>query len=92
MLRCFGFSMVLIILALGLLQLSGHGVSFLTVASKHWRAVAVSQFAAAMVFAVIGFSQYRCPSCHELVRGHDKYHLGVVLDPHKCPSCGRQLK
>jgi hypothetical protein len=92
MLRCLGFSMMLIIVALGLLQLSGHSASFLSIASRHWRAIGISQFAAAMVFAVIGFSQYRCPSCNEIVKGHDKYYLGIVLDPPKCPSCGRRLK
>ncbi|MFZ2444977.1 MAG: hypothetical protein WAW37_01340 [Syntrophobacteraceae bacterium] len=92
MLRHFACSMVLIILALGFLQLSDLAAPFLALGLNQWRALAASQFAAAMVFAIIGFNQYRCPSCDELVRGHDIYYLGVVIDPEKCPHCGKRLK
>ncbi|MFZ2447578.1 MAG: hypothetical protein WAW37_14580 [Syntrophobacteraceae bacterium] len=92
MLRHFACSMVLIILALGFLQLSDHVAPFLAVGVKQWCALAASQFVAAVIFAIIGFNQYRCPSCDELVRGHDRYYLGVVIDPEKCPRCGKRLK
>lgn len=92
MLRYFASSMVLIILALLLLQLSDSVTSFLTLGAKYWRALGVSQFVAAGFFAILGFNQYRCPSCNEIVRGHDRYYLGVVIDPEKCPRCGKRLK
>ncbi|MHC1726418.1 MAG: hypothetical protein AB9866_10485 [Syntrophobacteraceae bacterium] len=92
MLRCYAFSMILIVIALGLFQFSDEGPSFLSIESMHLRSIAVSQFIAAMVFAVIGFNQYRCPSCNELLRGHDRHYLGVLMAPEKCPGCGKRLK
>ncbi len=91
MLGCFAFTMVLMSVGLILLQLAGHFASPAGGAGL-WRALAVSQFVAGVVFALVGFEQYRCPSCNEIIRGHDRYYLGVVIDPGKCPHCGRRLK
>lgn len=88
----FGTSMILIVVSLLLMQLSDSTVSFLNLGDRQWRLLAASQFAAGLVFAVIGFKQYRCPSCNTIIRGHDRYYLGVVLDPARCPHCGKRLK
>ncbi len=92
MLRYFGSSMILIILALVFLNFSDQASSLFTFGRGYWRSLAVSQFVAAVVFAIIGLEQYRCPSCNEIVRGHDRYYLGVLINPEKCPRCGRHLK
>ncbi len=84
--------MVLIILALILQQIASSGPVFLSFGTKFWRAIAVSQFVAAVFFALIGFMQYRCPYCNEIVRGHDKYLFGLLIDPEKCPNCLKRLK
>jgi hypothetical protein len=44
-----------------------------------------------VVFAVKGFRQFKCPVCNEIPRGHDKYYLGVTVNPDKCPHCGTRL-
>lgn len=92
MLCYFASSMTLIILALVLLQLPDQTTSFFIIGGRHLRALATSQFVVAVVFALIGLNQYRCPSCNEIVRGHDRYYLGVLVDPKKCPRCGKHLK
>ncbi len=92
MLRYFASSMILIILALVFLQLSDHAASFFAISNRYWRSLAVSQLVAAVVFAIIGLEQYRCPSCNEIVRGHDQYYLGVMINPKQCPRCGKHLR
>jgi len=91
-LRCFAFSTALVIVALGLLEISDRAHGFFTVGSGFGRALAASQLAAALVFAVIGYNQYRCPSCNDIIKGHDRYYLGIVFDPEECPRCGKPLK
>jgi len=92
MLRYFGFSMLLMILALVCLQLSDGFVLFASMEDLNWSALATSQGIASLIFAIIGFNQYRCPACDVIVRGHDRYYLGVRIDPEKCPNCGKRLK
>jgi hypothetical protein len=29
--------------------------------------------------------------CKEIVKGHDKYYLGVAIDPDQCPNCRARL-
>jgi hypothetical protein len=91
-LHYFACSIVFVIVALGSLQLSDQTAAFLTIGSRYWRAFGVSQMLAAVVFSIIGFNQYRCPFCNEIVRGHDRYYLGIVFDPDECPHCGKPLK
>lgn len=91
-LHYFAFTMVLVVVALGSLQLSDQTADLFGIASRYWRAFGVAQMLAALVFAIIGFNQYRCPSCNEIIRGHDRYYLGIVFDPEECPHCGKPLK
>jgi hypothetical protein len=46
---------------------------------------------AGVVFAVRGFRQFKCPVCNEIPRRHDKYYMGVTVNPDKCPHCGTRL-
>ena len=92
MLLNFGFSLVLFALALLLVQFADSFPGLLGVSRRGWTAGAIAQFIAGVIFAVVGFLQYRCPVCNSIVRGHDKYPFGVVLDPGNCPKCGVRLK
>lgn len=92
MLLNFGFSMALFALALLLAQFADSFPGFLGIERRGWTAGAIAQFIAGVVFAVVGFLQYRCPACNSIMRGQDKYPFGVVLDPDNCPKCGARLK
>ena len=91
MLKSFGAAMLLIALSLGLKNVADFWPGLLGLSPRQWTALSVAQFIAGAVFAIQGFRQYRCPVCHEIVKGHDKFYLGVVLDPAKCPHCGTRL-
>jgi hypothetical protein len=91
MLKGFGAAMLLIACSLGLKMISDSWPGFLGLSKLQWNALATAQFIAGMIFAIRGFRQYRCPVCSEIVRGHDKYYLGVLLNPAKCPNCGSRL-
>jgi hypothetical protein len=88
----FVFCLVLIALSLVIAQLGDSFPGFLGITKRGWSALSAAQFVAGAVFAVLGFLQYRCPSCNEIVRGHDRYYFGVVIDPDKCPNCGTRLR
>lgn len=92
MLHNFGFALVLFALALILVQVADFYPDLLGIGRGGWKAAAMAQLIAGIVFAVAGFLQYRCPACNEIVRGHDKYYFGVVIDPDKCPHCGARFK
>ena len=34
----------------------------------------------------------RCPASKSIMRGHDRYWFGVLIDPGTCPKCGVRLK
>lgn len=91
MLKSFGAALLLIALSLGLKMISDSRPDLLGLTRLQWNALSVAQFIAGVIFAIRGFRQYRCPVCNNIVRGHDKYYLGVLLDPAKCPNCGSRL-
>ncbi|MGA7878071.1 MAG: hypothetical protein WCA08_20600 [Desulfoferrobacter sp.] len=91
MLQNFIFAMILIALGLTAKQFSEEIQGFLGIGRSGWTAVAIAQMIAGVVIALRGFLQYRCPVCNEIVRGHDKYYLGTVLNPSRCPKCGARL-
>ncbi len=88
----FGLAMVLIAVSLGLLQLGEDFPGFLGLSTRTWKSIGTAQFIAALFFAVSGFRQYRCPVCNEIPRAHDKFYLGAMTDPEKCPHCGTRLR
>ncbi len=88
----FIFCLVLIAFSLVIAQVADSFPGFLGISRKGWTVFSTAQFVTGVVFAVVGFLQYRCPSCHEIVRGHDRYYFGVIIDPEKCPSCGTRLR
>lgn len=92
MLLNFAIAMMLIMLSLVLRQMVDSFPDFLGIGSNGWYALAAAQFVAGVVFALIGFLQYRCPVCKEIIRGHDKYYFGVVVNPTHCPHCGARLE
>jgi len=92
MIHNFGFSLLLFALGLILMQLRDSCPDFLGVGHAGWSAAAMAQLIAGVVFALIGFQQYRCPVCNEIVKAHDKYYFGVAMDPSNCPKCGANLK
>ena len=91
MLQNFAVSMILIAVSLAITQLANSFPLFLGVGRKGWVAFAVAQFVTGVVFAIIGFQQYRCPSCNKILRGNDRHYLGVLIDPETCPNCGIPL-
>jgi len=91
MLQNFGIAMLLIMLSLVIREIVDSFPDFLGIGTKGWYALAVAQFVAGVVFALQGFLQYRCPVCREIIRGHDKYYLGVAINPSRCPKCGARL-
>jgi hypothetical protein len=91
MLQNFAASMILIAVSLAISQLASSFPLFLNIGRKGWVAFAVAQFVSAVIFALIGFLQYRCPSCNKIIRGHDRHYLGVLIDPESCPNCGLRL-
>lgn len=91
MLQNFGISMLLIMLSLLLREAVDSFPNLFGMSGNQWYAMAVAQFVAAVVFALAGLLQYRCPVCKELIRGHDKYYLGVIVSPSRCPNCGVKL-
>ncbi len=92
MLKYFGTCLVLLGLGLAILLLSDGVSSFLGLEQRVWRALATVQLFSAILFALKGFRQYRCPVCEKIVRGHDKYYLGVLIDPERCPNCHAKLR
>ncbi len=92
MLHNFGFCMILIALSLALLQLSDSYPILFGIGKNGWYALALAQFVAGVIFAITGFLQYRCPVCSEVIKGHDRYYLGVILDPDQCPHCRARLR
>ncbi|MDY0040955.1 MAG: hypothetical protein RBS57_11655 [Desulforhabdus sp.] len=91
MLQAFIFAILLIALALAIKQLSDQYQDFLGINQATWSAIAVAQLITGGVIALRGFLQYRCPVCNKIVRAHDKYYLGVAVNPTHCPKCGRRL-
>lgn len=90
------FAMALILFAVGfaILQLADFlpTLPLLSkIAPREWSAFAIAQFVAGLVFALVGFQQYRCPACNNIPRAHDKYYFGVAIDPSHCPNCGARL-
>ena len=92
MLQHFGFALLLFVLALVLMQLADTLPGLLGIGRRGWAAIAVVQMIAGVVFALVGFQQYRCPTCYRIIRGHDRYWFGVLIDPGACPQCGVRLK
>ena len=91
MLKSFGAAMLLIALSLALMNVADLWPDLLGLSARQWKALATAQFITGAVFAIRGFRQYRCPVCQEIIRGHDKFYLGVQVDPAKCPNCGARL-
>jgi hypothetical protein len=91
MLQNFGIAMLLVILSLLIREIVDSLPDLFGIGAKGWYALAAAQFVAAVVFALQGFLQYRCPVCREIIRGHDKYYLGVAINPSRCPNCGARL-
>jgi hypothetical protein len=92
MLFNFGCSLVLFALGMAVALITGGYPSPVGIQHKGWGFVAIAQLLAGLIIAVIGFRQYRCPACQQIVTGHDKYYLGVLIDPTHCPACGVRLK
>ncbi len=88
----FIICLVLLALSLVIAQIGDSFPGLLGLGKGGWSALSAAQFVTGVVFAILGFLQYRCPSCQEIVRGHDRYYFGVLLDPEKCPHCGARLK
>jgi hypothetical protein len=88
----FIFCLVLMALSLVLAQMGDSFPGFLGIGKRGWTIFSTAQFVTGVVFAILGFLQYRCPSCNEIVRGHDRYYFGVLIDPDKCPNCGTRLR
>jgi hypothetical protein len=91
MLYSFVLCMALIGVGLLLMQVADLSPTFLGLPSRGWKLLASAQLIAAVLSALMGFNQYRCPSCLEIVRGHDQYYLGVINTPDRCPNCGARL-
>jgi hypothetical protein len=91
MLKSFDAAMLLIALSLALMSAAGMWPDLPGLSARKWKALAAAQFIAAAVFAIRGLRQYRCPVCHEIIKGHGKFYLGVQVDPAKCPNCGTSL-
>jgi hypothetical protein len=92
MLYSFGSAMMLFALGLVLMQIVDLLPGFLGIGRFGWKAAAIAQLTAGMIFALLGFSQYRCPVCETIIKGDDKYYLGVTLDPGTCPKCSARLR
>lgn len=90
-LHYFGFCFILIALSLAITQISDSSPSLLGLTKQTWKGLGIAQFIAGVVFGIRGFFHYRCPNCNEIVKGHDKYYLGLVVDPRECPNCGARL-
>jgi hypothetical protein len=91
LLQNFALSMVLFALGLAITQMAEQMPAFLGLSAAGWSAIAVAQMVIAIVFALLGFNQYRCPLCSKIPRAHDKYYLGVAIHPTRCPNCGARL-
>jgi hypothetical protein len=92
MMMNFIFCLVLIALSLVIAQIGDSFPGLFGIGKRGWSALSAAQFVTGVVFAIIGLLQYRCPSCHEILRGHDRYYFGVLIDPDKCPNCGTRLR
>lgn len=91
MLQSFGLCMLLIAVALCVRQVADVYPVFLGISRNGWLVFAISQLTAGIVIGLTGFLQYRCPVCNQIARAHDRYYLGVAMDPQKCPNCGSRL-
>lgn len=91
MLQNFGIAMLLVLISLVLREIVDSIPNLLGIGAKGWYGLTIAQFVAAVVFALKGFFQYRCPVCEEIVRGHDQYYLGVAINPTHCSKCGAKL-
>ena len=91
LLKNFVLAMILVALGLVLRQVVDSFPDLLGIPVKTWQALSIGQLMAGVVFAVKGFRQFKCPVCNEIPRGHDKYYLGVTVNPDKCPHCGTRL-
>ncbi len=92
LLQNFGLAFTLFAFGLALTMAADFFPGFLGIGRRGWMAGALAQMIAGVIFAVAGFQQYRCPVCDAIIRGHDKYYLGVVMNPGKCPECGTRLQ
>ncbi|NLI80481.1 MAG: hypothetical protein GX443_02175 [Deltaproteobacteria bacterium] len=92
LLHNFGFALALFTLGLIFMQMADLFPGLLGVGGRGWKTAAFAQLLAGLVLAVTGFLQYRCPVCNSLLRGHDSYFFGVMLNPGKCPECGTRLQ
>jgi hypothetical protein len=88
----YGICILLIAFSLVLMQVADSYPALFGMYKRTWLSLAVAQLVAGVIFAIRGFTQYRCPSCNEIIKGHDKYYLGVLIDPEKCPNCNARLK
>lgn len=91
MVQYLGFSLILFAFGLLLMQFADMVPTLLGMGKRGWKTLAVVQLFAGVIFALLGFNQYRCPVCNEIVKGHDKYYLGTLMNPTKCPQCGARL-
>lgn len=91
MLQSFIFAILLIAFGLVATQLADQFQDLFGIHEATWSALAIAQLTAGAVIALRGFLQYRCPVCHEIIRAHDKYYLGVSINPTHCPKCGTKL-
>jgi DNA-directed RNA polymerase subunit RPC12/RpoP len=92
LLQYFGFCILLIMFGLVILQFIEGKPTFLGIRQMAWKSFAATQLVIAVLFGVKGYWQYRCPVCNEIVKGHDKFYLGVLTDPERCPHCGSKLR
>jgi hypothetical protein len=91
LLQNFALCMILLAVGLALSQLADQMSNFLGISSAGWSAIAIAQMVIGIIFALLGFNQYRCPQCDAIPRAHDKYYLGVAIHPSRCPNCGSRL-
>lgn len=88
----FLFAIALIALGLLVRQLADSFPDLFGLSRQAWSAVATGQIIAAVIIAVGGFWQYRCPACRQLLRDTNANPIGVALDPDRCPHCGARLR
>lgn len=88
----FGTCASLIAFSLLLMQIVDFYPDLFGLGKRTWTSIAVAQLSAGAIFAIRGFMQYRCPVCREIPRGHDRFYLGVIVDPERCPHCHARLR
>ncbi len=92
MMHAFGFCILLIMFSLLILQVIEERPVFIGISQAAWKSFCAFQLIVGILLAVGGYRQYRCPVCGEIVKGHDKFHLGVMTDPESCPNCRTRLR